>query len=366
MGNSWAQYFQDPKVVLLALGAIVLVSALVWLIRKISRPPEIVKKTQQEETQNKKGGQIHHRAHNVPDAGPSIPSTLVISPDGKVKQVSVPTNIDLTAPVPKAPTNELEAREQFVFNTQDRLIDPRIQYQWSLMEMRSQQNDTPERNGQIWLKNWENLGPLPALTPTGEMGPQDPQLSYGLSIASAMDEQAKKFCVSENPNDITYAYKNQLQQLPGSHFVTFTASSDPYETPQVVNRFSQLAIATAQWVVFKLNEEIRKEHPCFSLAQKEHFELSNPPQACEDQAGAFVNPISLIRVFECRVGRRRCDEAQLVYLTMEIGNQISSGSGGMFSTVVTINNKGEFVDYTNVNRDEKQTFVLPRTRTDAT
>jgi hypothetical protein len=181
-----------------------------------------------------------------------------------------------------------------------------------------------------------------------------------------LDEQATKFCVSENPHDITYAYRNQMQQIPGSHFETFAASSDPYETPQVVNRFSQLAIATAQWVVFKLNEEIRKEHPCFSLAQREHFELSNPPQACEDQAGDFVNPISLIRVFECRVGRRKSDEAQLVYLTIEIGNQISAGSGGMFSTIVTINNKGEFVDYTDVRRDQKQTFVLPRTRTDST
>ena len=48
---------------------------------------------------------------------------------------------------------------------------------------------------------------------------------------------------------------------------------------------------------------------------------------------------------------------------MEIGNHISGGAGGMFSTIVTVNNKGDIVGYSNPERDEKQTFVLPRTRT---
>lgn len=187
-----------------------------------------------------------------------------------------------------------------------------------------------------------------------------------MSVASALDAQTKKFQVEENPNSVTYTYLNQLQQLPGSHFQVDAASFDAYETPQVVERFSAISMNTAQWVVSELNKKIRKEHPCFSLAQKEHFEMSNPPQMCQDQSGPFMNPISLIRVFECRIKRRREDEAQLIYLTMEIGNQISAGSGGMFSTIVTMNSKGEYVDFTDVDRDEKQTFVLPRTRTDAT
>ena len=69
---------------------------------------------------------------------------------------------------------------------------------------RYQTNTTPERSGQVWLKNWESLGPIDPFTPRtadGQVtpGPQDPQLAYGMSIAAAMDAQATKFCVSENP-----------------------------------------------------------------------------------------------------------------------------------------------------------------------
>lgn len=379
MSSLFAKYFGDTNKVLKLLGVILLVSALVWLIKKLASshvaPPVDANTTSKAPadtgtTAVKGGAQISHRAYGVPDAGPNgasgpnapdmlMPKTA-FSPSGNVRHA--PTNIDLAAPFPRSGS----ATEQFIFNTQDVLIDPRVQHQWSLMEMQKQQNLTQDRNGEIWLKNWDNLGPLPPLAPNGKPGTQDPQLSYGLSIASALDQQSQKFQVKENLNDISYAYRNQLQQLPGSRFEVFEASFDPYKTPQVIDRFSQLALSSAQWVVSRLNEKIRKDHPCFSLAQKEHFEQTNPPLACQDQSGPFMNPIVLIRVFECRVQRLKEDESQKVYLTMEIGNQISAGSGGMYSTIVTINNRGQFVDYEDFDRDDKQTFVLPRTRTDAT
>lgn len=273
-----------------------------------------------------------------------------------------------------------EEKRQYLFNSDDINIDPRILQQWALHEMPFQENTTTSqmngngntllgRSGQVWLKNWEALGPIDPFTPRtkidGEMvvtpGPTDPQLAYANTLVANMDAQAEKFCVTENPNDVTYRYRNSLNQVPGSHFETTTSSWDPYESPQVINRFSHLAKVTADWVVERLNEKTRKEHPCFSLAGREHFELSHPPQTCGDTANPKYKPITLLRVFEARVKRIKEDESQRVYLTMELANHISGGSGGMFQTVVTVDNKGNIVDYTTPNRDQKQTFVLPRT-----
>jgi len=118
--------------------------------------------------------------------------------------------------------------------------------------------------------------------------------------------------------------------------------------------------------VMQLNEKFRKEHPCFSLSGREHFELSNPPQNCGDTSNQKHNPITLIRVFESRLLKKdTVDDGprQFLFLTLEIGNHVSAGSGGMFHTVVTLDGEGNFVSYTRPERDEKQTFVLPRTRT---
>jgi hypothetical protein len=200
-------------------------------------------------------------------------------------------------------------------------------------------------------------------------GPTDPQLAYANALVASMDAQAKKFAVTENPNDVTFQYRNQLQQIPGSHFETFSASWNAHDTPMVVDRRAHLPQMAARWVVMQMNEKLRKEHPCFSLSGREHFELSNPPQNCGDTANQKENPITLIRVFESRLMKvddsAGGDGKQLLFLTMEIGNHISGGAGGMFHTVVTIDNRGNFVHYTIPDRDQKQTFVLPRTRTDA-
>jgi hypothetical protein len=109
------------------------------------------------EDKTKKGAQIHHYATNVPDAGPLQPTALKFSPNDhananvrRTVEVPIPTNVDLTAPVPKAPQTELEARQQFIFNTQDHLIDPRIQYQWSLLEMQKQMNSTAAGVNSYW------------------------------------------------------------------------------------------------------------------------------------------------------------------------------------------------------------------------
>ena len=81
----------------------------------------------------------------------------------------------------------------------------------------------------------------------------------------------------------------------------------------------------ANYVIARLNEKLRADHPCFSLAGREHFEMENPPMTCGDTANPKQNPITLIRIFECRIMRVRDTEEQKIYLTMEIGNHISAG-----------------------------------------
>ena len=310
---------------------------------------------------------------NVADVGRDT-----IRLDNQLRPVDIPVAMNLPAPVPNpvavaqdglatGTPHPPSAADVAFFHTSDMNIDPRVQAQWARHEIPFQTNTTAARNGQVWVKNWEALGPLDPFTPRtpdGKVipGPTDPQTAYGLAIAGALNGQAEKFCVTENPNDVTYAYRNSLQQLPGSHYVVQAVSFDPYETPQVVNRFALLPEMAAKWVVAKLNEKLRAEHPCFSLSGREHFEQQNPPANCGDVTNQKQNPITLIRIFEARIKRVRGSEDQLLYLTMEIANHITGGSGGQFETVVTIDNKGNFVGYTTPQRDMKQTFVLPRSR----
>lgn len=253
------------------------------------------------------------------------------------------------------------------------LLPDGVAKQWAAYEQSYQQNTGVDGSGtgEFWPHGWTTLGPIDPLTPrapnkNGEStvvvpGPTDPQLVYGMSMAAALDGQTK-FCVMENPNDITYQYRNQLQQLPGSHFAVDAASFDAHKTPQVVDRFAALPREAAAWVIGQLNAKMRAEHPCFSLAGREHFELSNPPMQCGDGTNVKQDPITLIRIFESRIKKDDATNHQLIYLTMEIGNAISTGSGGMFSTIVTMDAYGKFIDYTRVERDQKHTFVLPRTR----
>jgi hypothetical protein len=213
------------------------------------------------------------------------------------------------------------------------------------------------------------MGPLPPFSPPGQPGPQDPQLAYASAVTAALDSQGEKFAHTYTTSDSTATYLNELQQIPGSHFETFAASWDSSKTPMVVERRSHLPQQAARWVVAKMNEEFRASHPCFSLAGREHFELSNPPQNCGDTANPKPDPITLIRVFESRLQTnvplaKGNAVGQKLFLTLEIGNHVSGGAGGMFHTVVTIDHRGNFIDYTRPDRDEKQTFVLPRTRTD--
>jgi hypothetical protein len=313
------------------------------------------------------------------DVSLNLPTS--VTPPGPVASPAV------NVPGPVAAINEEHAlQNQYMLNSDDVNIDPRILKQWAVHEAKYQENTTLKRDGQFWAKNWEALGPLDPFTPRHQSlesenqmevtpGPTDPQLAYANALVASMDEQARKFCVSENPNDVTYQYRNQLQQIPGSHFETFDASWDAHDTPRVVNRRAHLPQMAARWVVMQLNEKFRKEHPCFSLSGREHFELSNPPQVCggggTDGFNQKENPITLIRVFESRLVKlnsEACNPGQVrqkLYLTMEIGNHVSAGAGGMFHTVVSIDDRGNFVDYTTPQRDKKQTFVLPRTRTDA-
>jgi hypothetical protein len=266
-----------------------------------------------------------------------------------------------------------------LLNSADLNIDPAIQAQWAVnYEIPAQTNTTAERSGAYWAKNWEFMGPLPPFSPPGQPGPQDPQLAYASAVTAALDSQGEKFSPGTGPgtggSDVTATYMNELQQIPGSHFETFAASWDSSKTPMVVERRSHLPQQAARWVVAKMNEEFRASHPCFSLAGREHFELSNPPQNCGDTANPKPDPITLIRVFESRLQTNvplakgvACANSdavgQKLFLTLEIGNHVSGGAGGMFHTVVTIDNRGNFIDYTRPDRDEKQTFVLPRTRT---
>lgn len=144
MSSLFAKYFGDTNKVLKLLGVILLVSALVWLIKKLASshvaPPADANTTSKAPADTgttapgtsavKGGAQISHRAYGVPDAGPNgasgpnapdmlMPKTA-FSPSGNVRHA--PTNIDLAAPFPRSGS----ATEQFIFNTQDVLIDPRV------------------------------------------------------------------------------------------------------------------------------------------------------------------------------------------------------------------------------------------------
>lgn len=294
---------------------------------------------------------------NVPDAGSDTIGSL-----------------NLPAYLPPSPSNACEAKRDFILNTNDHNIDPALQLQWAEYEMSHQVNagqpnpDGLPQTGQFWLHGWTPLGPIDPMMPrnqqTGEVtpGPQDPQLAYGMAITAAMDAQEGKFYPREDPNDVSYQYRNQLQQIPGSHFQNTAASFDGDKNAIVVNRFAYLPEMSARYVVDELNKQMRKDHPCFSLAGREHFEISNPPMQCGDGSTVKHNPVSLIRVFESRVQKME-DGSQRVYLTMELGNLISAGSGGMFTTVVTVDSHQNFAGYTPLERDQKHTFVLPRTRT---
>lgn len=242
-----------------------------------------------------------------------------------------------------------------------------MQAEWTAhIEQPAQTNDSAERSGAFWPHTWTPVGPIDPLTPRTTMGeitpgPTDPQLVYGMAITAAMDGQAEKFCVTEDPNDVTYKYRNALQQVPGSHFPVFGPSFNAAESPQVVNRFAALPRRAAAWVVARMNERLRAEHPCFSLSGREHFEISNPPQQCGSPGSPKHNPLTVIRVFDSRV-QHMPDGTQRLYLTMELGNAITAGAGGMFTTEVTIDAHGNFTDYTTPERDAKHTFVLPRSR----
>lgn len=252
-----------------------------------------------------------------------------------------------------------------LFNTTDVLVDPRVQEQWALFEQAHQVNagqpnpDGLPQTGEFWPHGWTPLGPIRPLVHKGS-GPQDPQLAYAMSITGALDDQERKFQLPP-PDKVVQQYVTQLQQVPGSHFQVDAASDDPYETPQVVDRFAYLPQQAARYVVYELNKAMRETHPCFSLAGREHFEISNPPMQCGDASSVKQSPITLIRVFESRLKLRQ-DGTQELFLTMEIGNMISAGSGGMFSTVVFVDNHGKFCGFKPIERDQKHTFVLPRTR----
>jgi hypothetical protein len=252
------------------------------------------------------------------------------------------------------------------------LLPACIGRQWAGLEARHQYNlgqpnpDGLPQNGQTWPHTWTTLGPLDpftARTARGEVrpGPNDPQLVYGAAIAASVAAQESKFCVRENPGAPTRQYLNELQQVPGSHFEVQAPSWNGFENAQVVDRFADLPQSAAKWVMQKLNEKIRQDHPCFSLAGREHFELSNPPMQCGDASTIKTSPIVLLRVFDCRVRKLR-EGGQEVYLAMEIGNFISAGAGGMFTTVVKMDKFQNFVGFSTLKRDEKQTFVLPRER----
>ncbi len=247
-----------------------------------------------------------------------------------------------------------------------------IAHQWSNHEMchqinRGQRNpDGLPQTGQTWPHTWTPLGPLDPFTARTtnqgvRPGPSDPQLVYGAAIAASLAAQEQKFCVREDPGAPTRQYLNDLQQIPGSHFEVQAASWNGFENAQVVDRFADLPQNAAKWVVQKLNEKMRQDHPCFSLAGREHFELSNPPMQCGDSSTIKTSPIVLLRVFDCRVRKLR-EGGQEVYIAMEIGNFISAGAGGMFSTVVKMDAFQNFVSFSTLKRDEKQTFVLPRGR----
>lgn len=285
------------------------------------------------------------------------------------------------------------------YNSHDVNIDPVILDQWTRHEIPYQTNTTQARSGQFWAKNWENLGPLDPFTPRqpdahGGLakvtpGPQDPQLAYGNALVAAMDAQENKFTLHNTDSSPLYVHLNDLQQLPGSKYETYDASWDAFRTPMVVNRRAHLPQQAARWVVHQLNLQLRETHPCFSLAGREHFELSNAPQSCGSTSNQKHMPITLIRVFESRllkvapeapegpsstlnlsdkpdlaeaVDALDNQSGQVLFLTMEIGNHISGGAGGMFHTLVTLDNRGNFIHFTQPDRDEKHTFVLPRTR----
>lgn len=250
---------------------------------------------------------------------------------------------------------------------------------WSEWERYHQTNngqpniDGLSQNGQFWPHTWTPVGPIDPFTPRTQVvggqvggqvvpGPTDPQTAYGIAITAALDGQDEKFTVQENPNSVTYKYLHQLQQLPGSHYQVTAASFDGFDTAQVVDRFAHLPQVAAKWVVYQLNMKMHESHPCFSLAGREHFELSNPPLQCGDISTIKKYPITLIRVFEARVQKRQ-DGGQEIYLTMEIGNMISAGSGGMYQVRVTMDKFQNLIAYTPLARDQKHTFVLPRTRT---
>ena len=112
-----------------------------------------------------------------------------------------------------------------------------------------------------------------------------------------------------------------------------------------------------------LNAKMRQEHPCFSLAGREHFDLSNAPNSCGSAGGnSKENPITFLRVFEARLKKNREDESQTVYISMELADAIDATSGGIYKSEVKVDSKNNFVAFTTPVRDDKQTFVLPRTR----
>jgi len=374
------QKLSDPKFLITALGVVVALGVLAWFVRKIRAPPADTVKApaptgmfgaHATPTLNV-GADVGRDTYKIVDVcqTPAVAENIDVSmnlpapitPPGPFSSLSNPP-----IPGPAAESQAAEAVEKQRFlNSDDVNIDMDILKQWTLHEIPFQENNTAERNGQFWAKNWEAWGPLDPFTPRtadGQVtpGPTDPQLAYASALTASMDDQARKFCVKENPNDVTHQYLNSLQQVPGSHYETFAASWNAHDTPMVVNRRAHLPQMAARWVVMQLNDKFRKEHPCFSLSGREHFELSNPPHACGDTSNQKHNPITLIRVFESRLLKK--ENEQLLFMTMEIGNHVSAGAGGMFHTVVTVDNKGNFINYTSPKRDEKQTFVLPRTRT---
>lgn len=377
------QKLSSPTFLFTLFGSLAGVVLLVWFVQKIRAPPPATavdeKKTMFSEvdaTPTTVGGAHASHSRGTQDVGRD--TYRLTFPNNQVKPIDVSLNlpapirpafspeINIPSAVRQAAEVQYQARQQQL-NSDDINIDPAILGQWANYESAFQNNTTPARNGQFWAKNWEAWGPLDPFTPRTDMGlvtpgPTDPQLAYANALVASMDDQERKFAVTENMNDVTYKYRNQLQQIPGSHYETFAASWDAHQTPIVVNRRAHLPQVAARWVVAEMNKQIRKEHPCFSLAGREHFEISNPPMSCggPDATNAKPNPITLIRVFESRLLKQA--DNQLLFLTMEIGNHISGGAGGMFHTVVTIDNHGNFVNFTQPDRDAKQTFVLPRSR----
>lgn len=389
MSHVVKQKLSSPTFVMTLLGTLASVAILVWFIQKIRANSSTVASNENNAEKKTMFSDVDVVGAHATDVGRDTYCLTNASAGGSGVE---PINVSLNLPAPiqavfspeinlpggqwGATNHALQvgyAERQKQFNSADVNIDTGILGQWASHESEFQNNTTPKRNGQFWAKNWEAWGPLDPFTPrydeAGDKfksvtpGPTDPQLAYANALVASMDDQERKFAVTENMNDVTYKYRNQLQQIPGSHFETFAASWDAHHTPMVVNRRAHLPQTAARWVVARMNEELRKEHPCFSLAGREHFEISNPPMSCggTDGNNQKNSPITLIRVFESRLLKQ--PDQQLLFLTMEVGNHISGGAGGMFHTVVTIDGHGNFVDYTVPKRDEKQTFVLPRTRT---